>query len=369
MASSKPSLHAVVLAGGAGERFWPKSRSHYPKPLLRVVGGETLLGATIDRAKHYADDVWLVCGVDHAGVMRKAAGLKPSRTLVEPARCNTAMAVGLAALRILREDPDGVMTVLPADHHIPDVRAFGAAIRKAARAAHREGVLLTLGIRPTRADTGYGYIRSGAAAGKGYPGLYKVRRFVEKPDAKRAERYLKDGGYLWNAGIFVWRADAIWREIEACAPEVAAALAPMERWARAKPRSPRGNAGALTSAIRRSYRGAPSQPIDTAVLERSRQVWCLPVGFRWSDVGTWESLAQELGVSPNVTRVIAGEVITHDATGNLVWGGKRPVVLLGVSDLAIIDSDDALLVTRLDKSPEVKAAVSSLRKRGRRDLL
>jgi mannose-1-phosphate guanylyltransferase len=364
------SLHAVILAGGAGERFWPRSRAHHPKPLLRVVGDETLLGATVNRAERFAeaDAIWLVCGDEHARAMRRAGGLSQRRTLVEPARRNTAMAVGLAAYRLLAEDPDAVMVVLPADHHIPDDRAFAAAVRHAARAAQREGVLVTLGIRPTRPDTGYGYIRLGAET-KGYRGLHRVGRFVEKPGAKTAARYVEGGRHLWNAGIFVWRADAIAREIERCAPELHAALAPVRRWARAPRRSPEGSAKAFQNVMARAYRRAPSQPIDVAVLERSRQVWCLPVRFHWSDVGTWASLAQELGVTKTVSHVIAGEVDMNESRGNLVWGDNRPIVLLGVEGLAVIDTSDALLVAKLERSPEIKSAVERLRKSGRRDLL
>ena len=370
MPAIQASLHAVILAGGAGERFWPRSRAHHPKPLLRVVDGDTLLGATVARANGFAepDAVWLVCGHEHAAVMRRAAGLPARRTLIEPVRRNTAMAVGVAAYRLLAHDPDAVMVVLPADHHIPSNRAFAAAIRRAARAAAREGVLVTLGITPTRPDTGYGYIRTGKPA-PGYAGLARVRRFVEKPSAKTAERYLRSGDYLWNAGIFVWRADAIVREIERCAPELHAALAPLRRWAAAPRRSPEGKLGVFKNVMRRVYRDAPSQPIDTAVLERSRQVWCLPVRFRWSDVGTWASLAQELGVTESVSRVIAGEVEMNESRGNLVWGDKRPIVLLGVEGLAVIDTEDALLVAKLDKSSEIKSTVARLRKSGRRDLL
>lgn len=370
MARDEVALHAVILAGGAGERFWPRSRAHYPKPLLRVIGDETLLGATVARAEHFADAdaIWLVCGDEHASAMRRAAGLSQRRTLVEPARRNTAMAVALAAYRLLAEDPDAVMVVLPADHHIPNDRAFAAAVQRAARAANREGVLVTLGIRPTRPDTGYGYIRLGAEAA-GYRGLHRVDRFVEKPGAKTAARYVAGGRHLWNAGIFVWRADAIVREIECCAPELHKALAPMRRWVDSPRRGPKGGLRSLPGVMARVARKAPSQPIDVAVLERSRQVWCLPVGFHWSDVGTWASLAQELGVTETVSHVIAGEVEMNESRGNLVWGDKRPIVLLGVEGLAVIDTSDALLVTTLERSPEIKTAVAQLRKRGQRDLL
>jgi mannose-1-phosphate guanylyltransferase/mannose-6-phosphate isomerase len=283
--------------------------------------------------------------------MRREAregGVPARRVVVEPRSRNTAMAAGVAALRIAAEDPDAILAVLPADHVIPDAKAFAAAMARAARAAAENDVLVTLGVKPTRPETGYGYIRVGAKV-PGHPGLRRVARFVEKPGAAQARRYLRGGKHLWNAGIFVWRAGTLLEEIEAHAPELHRALAPVRRHPRG-----RGAARALAAA----YRRAPSQPVDVAVLERSRRVWTLPLDFHWSDVGTWESLALELGVSDATSRVVAGDAILQDAGGNLVWGDGRLVVLLGVEDLAVIDTPDALLVARLDRSPELKRVVA-----------
>jgi mannose-1-phosphate guanylyltransferase/mannose-6-phosphate isomerase len=278
--------------------------------------------------------------------------------LVEPVRRNTAAAIALAALRIRAEEPDAVMAVLPADHHIPDARAFAADLRRAARAAADARVLVTLGVAPTRPETGYGYIQQGELAGRRHPRLRRVRRFVEKPDAATARRYLKRGGYLWNAGIFVWSAGVILEELEAHEPALQRALAPL-----ASGRRP--GRKRLASA----YRRAPSLPIDVAVLERSRRVWTLPVRWHWSDVGTWESLASELGVAAGRSRVLGGELVHDDAGGNLVWGrSERPIALVGVEGLAVVDTGDALLVTSLARSGEVRAVVGALKRSGRSDV-
>jgi mannose-1-phosphate guanylyltransferase len=256
---------------------------------------------------------------------------------------------------VAARDCSAVLAFLPADHVIPDARRFTASLRRAARAADRGGALVTLGVEPTHADPGYGYIQVGAAVGAAYPRLHHVRRFREKPDAALARRLLRAGGHLWNAGIFVWRADAILAEIERHAPELARALAPFRR----RP---------TRAALERAYRRAPSLPIDVAVLEKSRRVWTLPVRFRWSDVGTWASLAEELGVRPSRSRVIAGEVAFDEPGGNLIWGQERPIALLGVSGLAVIDTPDALLVTRLERSPDVRRIVAALKAEGRADV-
>lgn len=359
----RPAVHAVVMAGGAGTRFWPLSREAHPKPLLSVGGGRTLLGETLTRARRVAsgDRVWLVCGTAHARKMRQASKLPARRLLVEPVMRNTAAVIALAAHRIVREDPEAVMAVLSADHRIPaaDGTAFSRDIARAARAAADGGALVTLGVEPSRPETGYGYIRLGKPVGDEHPGLHRVGRFVEKPDAAKARRYAKNPAYLWNAGIFVWRAATLLEELARWAPEIARPLEPLGK----------ASARDLPTAIGKAYHEVPAKPIDIAVLERSRKVWCLPADFRWSDVGTWKSLADEIGVSENVTRVIQGEAWVHDSHGNLVAGGDRPVVLLGVSNLAVVDAGDAILVADLDRSAEVRDIVAMLRRKGRTDLL
>ena len=349
-----PRLAAVILAGGSGTRFWPLSRRSRPKPLLRAGGRATLLAEAVARARRFAKprDVWLVCGAEHAAAMRRAAGLAKDRVLVEPAPRNTAPAIALAAIQIAASDPDAVLVVLSADHRIPDAAAFAASVRRAAPAA-AAGALVTLGVEPSRAETGYGYIRLGREAGPEFPGLHRVARFVEKPDRARAERYLARGGFLWNTAIFVFSARAILAEIEHCAPALAEALAPLRR-AAARGRE-------LSAA---SWARLPAEPIDTAVLERSRRVWCLPVSWQWSDVGSWRSLAEQLGVSAATSRTLEGRAHYFEAPGNLVRGHDRPIFLVGVEGLAVIDAGDALLVLDLERSAALRDVVARLREHG-----
>ena len=325
-----------------------------------MLGNRTLLDATAARAQRIATRarVWVVCGFEHERPIRAALRLPRERVLVEPLRRNTAAAVAFAAHRIAAEDPDAVMLVLPADHVIPDLRAFAGAVRSAAQAAHAARVLVTLGVAPTRPETGYGYIQRGAPVGAAHPGLYRVRRFVEKPDAARAQRYLRTGDFLWNAGIFVWSAREILAEIARYMPALDAAFAPLGAVRRPS-----------RAVVRRAYHAAPSAPIDTGVMERSRRVWTLPVSWHWSDVGTWESLAQELGVAAGQSRLVAGELAFDDRGGNLVWGQPdRPVALLGVAGVVVVDTGDALLVARLDRSNDVREVVKALKAQRRSDV-
>ena len=372
--SSSPAVHAVILAGGAGERFWPRSRRATPKPLMEIVGGKTLLAATVERAHRVAEkgNVWLVCGHEHARAMKVASGLAPGRVLVEPERRNTAMAVAWAAQRIATQDPDAVMVVLSADHHIPDAKAFRKSIQLAARGAAEAEVLVTLGVRPSRPETGYGYIHLGREMGAEFPGLCRVRRFVEKPDAARARRYVALGDYLWNAGVFVWSVSTLLAEIKVCAPDLHKALAPLRKAGIGRARAP----------VEAAYRRAPSVPIDIAVLERSQRVCTIPVDFAWSDVGTWSSLGQELGLGSRPKSgpagsssldesgncVIGGDVLALESSGNLVWADNRMIALLGVDDLTVIDTDDVILITKAERSSDVRMIVSELKRKGRDEL-
>jgi mannose-1-phosphate guanylyltransferase/mannose-6-phosphate isomerase len=360
MARIGDSLHAVIIAGGAGERFWPASRQAFPKPLLRFVDGRSLLEAALSRSRRFADveRTWVVCGREHAKAVRAETGLPASRLLVEPMRRNTAMAVAYAAARIGSHDPSAVMVTLPADHVIPDERAFGTAIRKAGRAARDSDVLVTLGVKPKCPATGLGYIQRGPAVGPKAPGLHRARRFVEKPDAKTARRYLRSGNYLWNAGIFVWSVHTILEEIEAFAPDIHRALGPLRNTGR-RP---------TADALLRIYRRVPSVSIDVAVLEHSRRVWTLPVGFHWNDVGTWASLAEELGVRPGRSKTVMGELVECESDANLVWSQGRTIALLGVEGLAVIDTPDAVLVARLDQSSGMRKVVAKLKASGRTDI-
>ena len=361
-----PPIHAVVLAGGAGERFWPASRRERPKQFLRVTGSRTLLAATLARARRFArkDRIWVVCGEAHARATRKESGLPASRVLIEPRRRNTAMAAAWAAHRVKAVDPDAVMAVLASDHHIPDAAAFARDMKLSARAAAEAEVLVTLGVKPTRPETGYGYIQSGQAA-SGFRRLRHVKRFVEKPDLPAARRYVRSGQYRWNAGIFLFKASVFLAEVERHAPDVHRALAPL-----------RGPKARSRKAVENAYRRAPSLPIDVAVMERSKRVWTLPVDFRWTDVGSWSSLAEELGVgSPGRgarqaagNRILGGEALLEEASNNLVWAGDRLVALLGVEDLVVVDTEDVIFVTKIDGESDVRRLVAKLRDTGRDEL-
>jgi mannose-1-phosphate guanylyltransferase len=368
-------IFPVVMAGGSGTRFWPLSRAKRPKQFLALTGETTLLADTVGRLPPLArlDRTFIVCGKTHAAAVRRLLPRLPARNLiVEPCARNTAPCVGLAALHVAKRDHKGILAMLPADHHVARPAAFRAAIASAARLAE-QGLIATIGVRPTRPETGYGYLKVGApldsgpagapgeaiegAEGVGAPA--RVARFVEKPDRETAGRYLADGGYLWNSGLFVFRADVILAEIRAAMPELADRLDEIASVV-GKPTYAR--------VLARAFPRCPSESIDFGVMERSSRIAVVPADFGWSDVGSFAALpdVRPADADGNVTQ---GDALVVDGKGNVVLAGKRAIALVGVDDLVVVDAGDAVLVCPRDRAQDVKKAVDELRRRGRTSLL
>ncbi len=358
-------LHAVVMAGGSGTRFWPLSRRRRPKQFLPLAGGAPLLAATVARLPPLATaaTTYVVCGPAHAPAVRRMLPELPAgNVIVEPCARNTAPCVGLAALHVARRDPRGVMAMLPADHHVARPAAFRAAVAAAARLA-REGAIATLGVRPDRPETGYGYLQLGEAlpgrAG-GKPRGHRVARFVEKPDHATAARYLAGGGYLWNSGIFVFRADVILDEIGRALPELALRLHRIAA-ALGTPRAVR--------VLRREFPACPSISVDYGVMERSDRIAVVPAEFGWSDVGSFAALPEVRPVDRH-GNVLEGEALVVDGRGDVVLARPgRPLAVVGLDDVIAVDAGDAILVCRRDRAQDVRKVVEELRRRGRDELL
>jgi mannose-1-phosphate guanylyltransferase len=360
-------IYPVVMAGGSGTRFWPLSRKNRPKQLLALAGEGPLLAATVARLPPLAPmaRTYVVCGPGHAAAVRRMVPRLPARNLViEPCARNTAPCVGLAAVHVLRRDREGIMAMLPADHHIAGPAAFRRALAGAARLA-ANGAIATIGIRPSRPETGYGYLKVGAripGSGRHPRGFQPawVERFVEKPDVVTAARYLADGGYLWNSGIFLFRADVILEEIRRAMPVLGEQLAVIE----ASLGTP-----AYARTLRRVFPACPSISIDYGVMEKSRRIAVLPAEFGWSDVGSFAALS-EVRRTDTLGNVAEGEALIIDGRNDVVLAaGKRLVAVIGLEDVVVVDSGDAVLVCRKDRSQDVRQAVEELRRRGREDLL
>jgi len=334
----------VIMAGGVGSRFWPASRAARPKQLADLFGQGPMLKMTSDRLLPVAsiDRQLVVTGeILRDGVAAALPGLHPDNILAEPVGRNTAAAVGWAALHIAHRDPDGVLAVVPADQYIADIPAYQATARRAVAAARDQDAIVTLGIPPTRPETGYGYIERAAEIGDG---LFDVGAFREKPDRETALSYLADGGFLWNAGMFFMPASLAIRELERFEPELLEGL--------------RALFGPNARPASEVYPTLKSISIDYAVMERTDRVRVIPGSFGWSDVGSWEALYDHRGDQDSFR---AGDVIEIDGGGNVLSAEGGLVAVVGVSDLVVVHTPDATLVVPRSESQRVREVVDRLR--------
>lgn len=351
-------LIPVVLSGGAGTRLWPVSREGYPKPFMKLADGESLLLKTYRRAAKAASEtgeILTVTNRDYYFMSKDELALaklsQEGAFLLEPVGRNTAPAVALAAHHVAAKfGRDALMLVLPADHLIKDQASFAKAVT-AACALARQGKLATFGIVPTAPETGFGYIEAGEDLGGGK----MVKRFVEKPDLEKAREYLEAGNFYWNSGMFCFAAGVILDEMAKHAPEVAAAAAAC--W------QAMGDAGDVMMEIpAESFAQVPDISIDYAVMERSSQVAVVPADIGWSDIGSWVAVRELSLADGNDNRANACEAIFVDSRNTYVQSEGRVVAAVGVEDLMIIDTPDALLVAHPDKAQDVKKVVAQLKK-------
>lgn len=348
------TVFPVIMAGGSGTRFWPLSRKARPKQFLALATQKTMIEETLARLSGLApiSDSFVVCGQLHAApAARLLKGLPKANVLVEPEARNTAPAIALACAHVARKNPRGVLVVMPSDQHIAKPKAFQAALRSAIDVAVA-GHIVTLGIQPTRPETGYGYIR----VGEPLTGpAKKVAAFVEKPDLEKAKGYLSSGQYLWNAGIFVFRADVMLAAFAALMPELSTALATVSK-AIGTPK--------YAAALKKGFAAMPAQSIDYGVAERAENIAVVPADCGWSDVGSFSALPE---VRPMDARgnVVEGAAMVIDSSGCVVLGQKkRPLAVVGMTDVVVVDAGDAILVLPKDKAQDVRKVVEALKAGG-----
>lgn len=354
-----PTIIPVILSGGAGSRLWPVSREAAPKPFMKLGGELSLLQRTLRRAAPLASQgrIGIVTNKEYLFRTRDEVAdlpLKPRvevTQLLEPQGRNTAPAIAMAALWALDIDPQATLLVLPADHLIPDEEAFQRAARTAADSA-ADGSFVLFGIQPTAPETGFGYIEAGAADGRG--DARPVKRFVEKPPAEQALQYLQAGNFYWNSGMFCLRADALLAALQAHAPQVMAAAA--STWA-ATPDKADPMKVTLDAT---GFAQCPDISIDYAVMEHAGNVRMLPTTFGWSDIGSWKAVAEQLPADGQGNTTV-GEAMLIDTHNTHVQSDDRLVAAVGVDDLLIVDTPDALLVASKTASQQVKEVVSRLK--------
>ena len=347
---------AVILAGGWGERLWPMSTRDRPKQLLDVDGNGTLVQRTVRRVEPLVDlrrSVVVTGKSIRASILPQLSPIPPDRVIGEPLGRNTAPAIALAAHVLVGEDPDAVMVVLPADHLIGDSAAFADTMELAIRVARERAALVTLGVKPTRVETEYGYIKAGSSL---EPGVRSVDSFVEKPDADTAALYLADGSYLWNSGMFIWRADRVLQEIALRLPEVAAALEGLPA---------RPGVDAFDEGLEKFYQSVPSVSIDYGVMEKADGVLVVPATFDWDDIGAWSAL-ERVWASDDSRNATRGDAVLIDSTGCVVYGEGEVVAVLGMRDVVVVNTPQGTLVCPKDRARDVRSVVAELKRtRGR----
>lgn len=349
---SKRQINAVILAGGSGSRLWPMSRQNLPKQFLALDGDATLLQTTIDRLSPTiaAANVLIITQEAHAKGEAYHA-LLPYQSLFEPIGRNTAPAIALAAAYLTANGADPIMVVLPSDHIIKDKEGFRVHLDTAIKAAE-SGKLVTFGIQPTRPDTGFGYIKAHQVDGEQ---VYAVDRFTEKPDLASAEAFLREGNYYWNSGMFVWRASVILAEMQQHLPAVYQVVQNILAESR--------DVSTFQQAVEKHFAAMPSISIDYGVLEKSDSVSLIPCDIGWNDVGSWQALF-EISDKDENGNALQGNVIAVGSKNNLIRAEKRLVAAIGVEDLCIIETADAVLIAKSDQTQRVREVVDALQQKG-----
>ena len=363
---ANPHFYPVILAGGRGTRFWPLSRKRRAKQLLALDGKQTMIQQTVARLAPMAalSRFWIITNDDlRPAIMRQLPKLPAKQIIAEPAGRNTAPAIGLAAFLLLRHDPDAVLGLFPSDHVIADSAQYRATLTRGIEIAAAGQNIVVLGIRPTRPETGYGYIEAGAqdAGASDYQGSLRVRRFTEKPDLATARQFLDAGNYFWNSGMFLWRADTLANALRGHLPNTAPLL---EKIAAAY------GTRKFADTFRKLYPKCENISIDYAVLEprsakaeAQSRIFCLPCDFGWNDLGSWTALHEH-----HVAKAKPGDGSLVSASGSFAMNAKNNyvhapgkfVALIGVSNLVIVETEDALLITTLDQSQDVGKVVKHL---------
>ncbi len=354
---------AVIMAGGRGERFWPKSRLSHPKQFLSITGdGETMLQKTVRRLSGVVaiEDVFVVTNERYVSlVAQQLPDLPPENILAEPCARGTAACIGFAAGVIRKKYGDAVMFVLPSDHLIRSAELYRDALATAAETALSGDNLVTIGIVPTYPETGYGYIHFDRESAAGKPGVYRVARFVEKPDYATAREYFSSGEYLWNSGMFVWRARVILENIHTYMPELFPHLLPIQD-AFGTENFPR--------VLAKEYTKMESDSIDFGVMEHAEAIYTIPGSFGWDDVGSWRAL-ERLGPLDENGNYCDGDVVTYDTERTIICGENRLIACVGVENLVIVDTEDALLICAKDSAQDVRQVTRKLQADGREDKL
>lgn len=353
-------LHAVIMAGGAGTRFWPKSTEAHPKQFLSIFGDRTMMQSTVDRIEPLipAERVWVITNDKYVNLVQEQLPDVPDKNIVgEIVARNTAPCVAAAASLIQARDPEGTMVVLPADHQISEPEKFISVLEAANAKAQEDDALVTIGIKPDHPETGYGYIEFDKDTSESHEGheVKKVNQFREKPDAETARKFIDAGNFLWNSGMFIWKASTILRNFAKHLPKVDEQIKTLS-----DNLGPENNKKAIDSF----YRECPSISIDYGIMEKADSVFVVPGSFGWNDVGSWRAVYELRDKDENGNAIQTSTAALADSSNNLIHSQSgKMIALVGVEDLAVVETEDAILVCKLDQSQGVKKVVKQLREK------
>jgi mannose-1-phosphate guanylyltransferase len=355
--------YALIMAGGVGTRFWPKSRKSLPKQYLNLLGRETLIQAVCNRLQVIVptDRIYVVSTKNQVPLIKaQLPWLQSSHLILEPFGKNTAPCIGLAALHLVQRDPEAVMMILPSDHLVSDTDKFAQVLQDAVGLVRKNPeALATIGIEPAYPATGYGYIQRGAQLDLPSGRAFRVRAFAEKPTAEVAEQFISTGEFLWNSGMFIWRAANILHYIEDLMPDLSAGLKEIEKAI---------GTAKEAQVTERVYKQIHSDSIDYGIMEHASNVMVLEGNFGWSDVGSWEEV-YKISAHNEEGNVVVGDPIIKNCRNCYIEAGGRVVAAIGLEDLIIVDTPDALLICRQDQSQEVKWVVEKLKHSGQQKVL
>lgn len=347
--------YAVIMAGGAGTRFWPLSKKSKPKQFLNLFSDRTLLQETIDRLDGFIPQrrAMVITNRDYRSLVADQIPDIPKDFIIgEPVAKNTAPCIASAAAVLLNNDPDAVMMVMPADHQIQNREALHSVLKAASKTAIEEDALVTIGIEPGRPETGYGYIHRDKSYEfkKHELPVYKVKNFTEKPDEERATRFLKSGDYLWNSGIFVWKASSIVRAFQKYLPDLYKHLDTLM------------SSGCASSDLDEFYYSCPSVSIDYGVMEKAEDVYVIPADFDWNDIGSWKAVHELADQDDSGNASLGANVITEGAKESLVYSKSgKLITLVGVENIALVETENSIMVLNLDNAQDVKHVVDKLK--------
>jgi mannose-1-phosphate guanylyltransferase len=352
-------IFAVLMAGGVGTRFWPRSRAKNPKQVLNIINKDTMIQATFGRLKSFVHPsyMYIVTNQEQKEIINEQIPeLTEENFIIEPFGRNTAPCIGLSALRVQEVDTEGVMIVLPADHLITDIPKFQKVIKHAASFAYDSGGLITLGINPGHPATGYGYIQRGEAV-REFNGhtMYKVKTFAEKPNRETAVRFLESGDFYWNSGIFIWKASTILKEIKDKLPELHEGLAEIKK---------QKTSSGYSATLEDVYKRIRSISIDYGVMQTAQSVYVIPTDMGWNDVGSWEIVHDISQKDKNRNAGEYKEIMQVDSGDNYIYSRNKLVALVGVRNMVVVDTGDAILICKKSRSQDVKDIVDQLKKSG-----